>query len=101
VTTGEFFESIDHFQGDSRFLNARYSINDFTDVLGHNIGTRDVMRFAAFGAGAYYSNPNIKIAIVTQDKAIADLIGVYAGTGVVGFPLKIFPDLSEARLWVV
>jgi hypothetical protein len=101
VTSDEFYQSIDKFQGDSRFLNARYSINDFTDVEGHGITERDVKHYAAFGTGAYRINPNIKIAIVTQDPIIADLINLYIGTKIVRFPLRIFPNLLAARDWLV
>ena len=101
ITAEEFLASIADFQSNPKFDAARYSINDFSDVEGCCIGPQDLRQFAALGAGAYRSNPHIKIAIVTKDAAIRDLISAYAGLGVVYFPLCVFETLAEARAWAV
>lgn len=100
VTSHEFTASIAAFQGDARFDDAHYSINDFSDVAGHNITEGDVHRFAAFAVGAFRSNRRIRIAVVTTDAGIHRLVELYASPGLAPFPLGIFATLEEARTWV-
>ena len=100
VTSHEFTASIAAFQGDARFDDALYSINDFSDVAGHNITEGDVRRFAAFAVGAFHSNRRVRIAIVTTDAEIRRLVTIYASPGLAPFPVAIFATLEEARAWV-
>lgn len=41
-------ESVDQIQGDSRFDQITYSINDFSDVSNHDISEIDVKIFAGY-----------------------------------------------------
>lgn len=101
VTSDEFSASIAAFQGDARFDTARYSINDFSDVDGHNITEGDVRRFAAFAVGAFHSNRRIRIAVVTSDPGIRALVELYASPGLAPFPVGIFTTVAEARGWAM
>lgn len=100
VTSQEFMQSIATFQGDPRFDDCRYSLNDLTAVEGHSIAEADVKRFAAFAIGAYHSNPNVRIAVVATDPSILALLDLYTAPGHSPYPLRIFPALAEARAWL-
>lgn len=100
VTSQEFMQSIAEFQGDPRFDDCRYSLNDFSHVEGHNITEADVKRFAAFAIGAYRSNPKVRIAVVTADDSIRSLLDFYSTEGHSPYPLRIFPSLVDARSWL-
>lgn len=89
--------SIVRFHDDPRFDSAIYSINDFTDVESTDIGDMDIKLFAAQGAGAFFTNPRIKIAIVTANPGIRQMIDSYVDLGIVGFSLAMFSSLDEAR----
>ncbi len=100
VTSREFMQSITEFQGDARFDDCRYSLNDLSRVEGHDICEADVKRFAAFAIGAHHSNPNVRIAVVTVDDTIRSLLDFYSAPGHSPYPLRIFPTLAEARAWL-
>ncbi len=100
VSTPEFLESIHSLQGDSRFDSVRYSLNDFSDVRDFDISLQDVKQFAAYGAGAYFTNSNIKIAVVTDNPRIIELVKHYGSLPFSKYPLQIFPDIEGARAWL-
>lgn len=100
VSADEFMQSIKSMQGDRRFDTARYSINDFLSVQKHMITEEDVKLFAAYAIGAFISNPNIKIAILTTDQSIISLVTFYSSPKMSPFPLQVFSNLADARNWI-
>lgn len=99
VTAEEFFASIQRFQSHPAFFCARYTINDFSAVEATDVAGKDVRRFAAFAAQAHQLNPSLRVAIVTADAALRQLIDTHLDTEAAGVPLRIFATLAEAREW--
>lgn len=52
-------------QGDARFDNIRYVINDFTKVVDFNFTDLDVHKISVTDKVASISNPKIKIALIS------------------------------------
>jgi hypothetical protein len=99
VSAEEFFSSTQKFQGDPRFEEARYSINDFTAIDGHSMSHKDIKVIAGFSAGATLINSSVKVAIVTTSQTIIEFVNEFKEIGLKTFPVQIFPTLAMARKW--
>ena len=55
-------------------------------------------QYCSFVTGAEFTNPNIKIAIVSLDACIRDLAKGF--TALSHYPVKFFDTVEEARVWV-
>lgn len=96
VTPGEFLDSVKSFHNDPHFDSVRYTINDFSDVEGFVMEETHIEQTAAINVGAAYTNPNIRVIVVTRDPRIIGLTKKYDQlTG--AEPVAIFPDLQQAR----
>lgn len=100
VTVAEFMESVAQLQGDSRFDQITYSINDFSDVSSHDISEIDVKIFAGYSKGAFKTNAKIRIAVISNDPEIIQLVGIFTQPNMASYVLQIFPDISAARNWL-
>ncbi len=98
VTNGEFFQSVFENQSDPDYDRMAYTINDFLEVTGYGVGTKDVERVAIFGLGAEYINARIKVAIVTLDPQIRVLVRSF--TDLTHYELEFFTSVADARIWV-
>ena len=98
VTRDVFFQSVFDNLGDPNFDRWRYCIKDFLDVTAHSVDLADVELMGAYGLGAEFTNPNIKIAIVTADQGIRDLVAGF--TTLTHYPLDFFTSVADARIWV-
>jgi len=87
-------------QGDSRFDDLRYVINDFTDITDFNITQQDISKIVAIDNAAAKSNPNIKIAIVTTLDPLQEWIKYYCQNVEDSlYECKIFGNVREAKNW--
>jgi len=101
VTSGEFIQSVEKTQRDFRFDDAKYVIDDFSGVSGQDISEDALTLIAAINYGAYASNPNCRIAYVTNDLAFADLINdTLASCDMVSYQVAVRPTLADARAWL-
>lgn len=98
LTVAEFMRSVAQVQGDPRFDNLAYTLNDFTDATLPPLAEADVQTFAAFGLGASYTNPKIKIAVVTQHDTTRAMALRYAAAS--RFELQVFATLAQALAWI-
>lgn len=100
VTTEEVLAYATEVQGDARFDDIRYSLNDFSACEGVVSSQPALELLAAGDNGAAASNPRVKIAVVTDRQDVIDTVRAYLEIGLSRYPLRIFPTLTEARAWV-
>jgi hypothetical protein len=98
VTNCEFLQSIFENQSDPDYDRLVYSINDFSEVTDHNVTPKDVNIAGGYALGAEFTNSQIKIAIITEDQGIQDLVSGF--TAISNYPLKIFSSVQDARNWI-
>ena len=96
----QVLDSVISVEADKRFDSVRYVINDFSNVVDIDINERDIIRIAAMDRGASVTNPNIRIAVVTNDNRMRDLVQRY-GKLMKDSPYQalLFESINEAREW--
>jgi hypothetical protein len=99
VDGDELLASIQQVEGDRRFDQIRYVINDFLEVAGHDVPAAKMRLIAAIDKAAALSNPNIRVAIVATSAQIQALAQLYAGAAQ-PYPTEIFANLAAARAWI-
>lgn len=101
VSAREFIRSVEKVQGDSRFDDMRYVINDFSAVTALELTEDTLTELAVLHYGAHVSNPNCRVVFVTRDIALALLLKKILMNGpVVSYQTEIFSTLAEARNWL-
>ena len=87
-------------QGDSRFDDIRYVINDFTEIVDFDFSDIDIQKISVMDQAASMSNPNIKIAIVSTLEPLLVWIKLYCES-MKGSPYKceIFDHIDNAHKW--
>lgn len=101
VSADEFLRSVKQIQGDSRFDDVRYIVNDFSEATGDNIGEDALTDLSAMHYGAHASNPNCRIAFVTNDQAFAERIKrILLSPDIVSYQIEVSTTLTEARDWL-
>jgi len=101
VPAEEFLRSVKQIQGDSRFDDVRYVINDFSDAHADRIGEDVLTELSALHYGAYASNPNCRIAFVSTDSAFAERAKrVLLSPDMMSYQIEFSPSVSEARDWL-
>ncbi|KAB2928275.1 MAG: response regulator transcription factor [Dechloromonas sp.] len=97
----EFISSARQMQGDSRFDEARYVINDLTGISAHTITEEALVELSALQYGAYASHPNCRIVFVTTDDELARLIkGVLTAPQMASYQVEVFATVEAARDWL-
>ena len=100
VTSGELLEVAQTWQGDERFDDLRYILQDFS---GAETITRDVetMKFlAANDSAAKISNARIRLAVFPNRPDVINLVQAYLGAGMRTWTIRVFPTREAARAWV-
>lgn len=100
MTGKEIIQAVQEVEGDHRFDSIRYVINDYLDVSGADVSDREVKIIAAIDRAAALTNPDIKVAMVTNSKKIFDMATMYCEMPDVPYPSRTFTELDEARDWV-
>lgn len=100
VTMDDLLHSVHCVEGDCRFDDVRYVINDFLAIEGHDVSETQVRMLAAIDNGAAHTNPNIRIAVVTDRDEVRMLARVYAAPPLGPYPTAVFSSMDEARRWV-
>lgn len=83
--------------GDPRFDRARYALVDFSAAHGLADMPVDIEEFTASTRGAFLTNPNVRVAVITADPALQAFM--LRMTAVSAYPLRIFATMNEARTW--
>ena len=100
VTGEEVFAAGIQSQGDRRFDQNCYAINDFLDCTEFVIDRKVLDEIAAVAGAAEISNPNIKIAIVATLPAVVAATMEYIGLPLQTYPTRLFATRAEARVWI-
>ena len=101
VSADEFLRSVKQIQGDSRFDDVRYVINDFSGAAADKLCEETLTELSAMQYGAYASNPNCRIAFVTTDQAFAESVKrILLSPDMMSYQVEVTPTLSEARDWL-
>lgn len=101
VSGNELAESVEEVAAHPRFDGLRFILNDFLDVGKHIFDADSMFRILVSRIGSRYSNPNIRVLLVTTD---ADLFALSNGSTPGAFPTtnetKSFTSVAEAREWL-
>ena len=101
VSAREFIQSVEQVQGDSRYDDLHYIINDFSAASAVALNEEVLTELAVLYYGAYASNPNCRVVFVTTDPALAALVRKVLQKGpVVSYSTEVFPTVGEARDWL-
>jgi hypothetical protein len=101
VSAREFLNSATQIQGDGRFDEAHYVINDFSAITGHQLDEDVLTELSALQYGAYASHPNCRIVFVTADPALAELVKhVLMAPEMSSYEVEVRPTVSDARDWL-
>jgi hypothetical protein len=101
VSAREFIQSVEQVQGDSRYDDLHYIINDFSSATATALNEEVFTELAVLYYGAYASHPNCRVVFVTTDPALAALVRKVLQKGpVVSYSTEVFPTVGEARDWL-
>jgi hypothetical protein len=100
VTTDDLVQSVVDVEKDARFDSLRYCINDFLGITGISSSPQDIEDISALDKGASFSNPRIRIAVVTTSPEVVALATEYANSALNSYPTKIFSSLDDANAWL-
>jgi len=87
-------------QGDIRFDDLRYVIDDFLAVTSISVAASDVDEIAAIDAAASKINSKIMMAVVAIDPQIVALANHYATSPMNVYPTCIFSTRAAAAAWL-
>jgi len=88
-------------QGDYRFDDIRYIINDFTKITGFEATEIDVLKISTIDKVSARSNSYIKIAIVATSEFLLEWIKKYCHQMQDSpFECEIFKSVDDANAWV-
>lgn len=88
-------------QGDSRFDDLRYVINDFTEIIDFDFSDIDIQKISVMDQAASKSNPHINIALVSTHEPLLVWIKLYCESmkGSL-YKCEIFDHIDDAYKWV-
>ena len=100
VTSHDMLQSVRETEGDARFDDLRFVINDFLDITGVSSMHHDVEEISAIDSIAAITNPRIKVAVVATSPLIIEMAESYINSPLNRYPTKIFQTLTDARMWI-
>ena len=101
VSAREFINSVERVQGDPRYDDMRYVINDFSASTAQTFSDDTFTDLAVLHYGAYVSNPNCRVVFVTTDKVLVGMVRRILQSGsVISYQTEVFPTVAEARDWL-
>jgi hypothetical protein len=99
VTGSDLLSAIHEIEGDIRFDQIRYVINDFLAVSEQAITQEELEEVAALDYATSLSNANIRLAIVTADPLLLEIADRYRALSDSPYPTRTFAQLRAARVW--
>lgn len=100
VTGEDILQAIDETVADHRYDKVRYIINDFLKISGKQVTHEDIELIAAMDYAASLTNPYIRLAIVTIDPEIEQMLAAYhQAASPAPFETALFADLAQSRQW--
>ena len=100
LTSNDMMLSVAETEGDARFDDLRFVINDFLGVSDVMSSHRDVEEIAAIDSIAAMTNPRIRVAIVTTLPIVVEMAEGYINSPLNKYPTKMFQTLEDARTWI-
>jgi len=101
VTNGELNAIISEFYGSKRFDDARYLLINFLDSTSLDASEVDLLAIGAMDSAASRSNPNIKVAMVSDKDEVLKLLASHnEGAKNCAWPIEIFSSKEEAEKWL-
>ncbi|MEW6514796.1 MAG: hypothetical protein AB1443_12440 [Pseudomonadota bacterium] len=100
VTGRELLASVNDTEGDSRFDDLRYVINDFLDCAELEASSHEIEEIAAIDHSAASINPNIRIAIVAILPEVVAVANAYAHDPLNAYTTRVFRAMAEAKAWL-
>jgi len=95
VTGSEFVAAVLQNHQRKDYGDATYSINDFSGVTSHELDTSGLLKAAAHSVGAWYSNPDVLVLVVSTD---IDIRGLALRFGnLARYEVELFDTLDAAR----
>lgn len=101
ISGKEVLESNLSIQGDSRFDDIRFIVNDFTNITEFEISEYDISKIVAIDNAAAKSNANIKIAIAATNADLLEWIRLYSEKmeNSLYKNIRVFDTVDEAYKW--
>lgn len=87
-------------QGDERFESLRYVVEDFRECNELTYSDRVLEELSATDAAAGHTNPRIKIAVITRQQKVMEMVNAYISKGYSIYPLRHFPSPDLADRWL-
>lgn len=101
VSGDEFVTAAQDVAVDPEFDTLQFVIVDFRKVDAHTVGEAALQDVAAVRIGSHFTNPNVRIVIVTRDDLVAQLAQSAAVIPFVGSrAAKVFSTIIHARAWL-
>lgn len=100
VTEPDLIDSVRKVEDDPRFDDIRFVINDFLAITGVTAQIPTIDEISAIDLAASWTNPRIRVAIVTTSPEITALATYYANSPMNTYPTKLFTSLEDARHWL-
>lgn len=86
--------------GDERFDALRKVLHDFSGIESCSCDEGSLEELDAMGAGGAYSNPYLRIAIVSTRQDVMQMLSEFLKQGVSPYPMQVFPTVTQARIWL-
>jgi hypothetical protein len=101
LTNDDLLKCNQELYEDTRFLNIDYEICDFTAVEKFSLESDVVRQVARMDVEQSKRNPNIKVAIISNELVIRGLTRMYQITGdASAWETQIFNNEEDARVWI-
>lgn len=101
VSAREFVKGVERVQSDPRYDEAHYVINDFSNVVSHELDESVLHEVAILQYGAHASHPNCRIVFVTQDEGLSALLELSAASASIeSYQTAVLPSVTAARDWL-
>ena len=101
VTAEEIQAATIRVEASERFDSCRYVINDFSACTGTSVNHDVIKEIAVVDGGAMWTNPHIRVAVVTTMPEIIEMAEAYASSPYHSYPTRIFSTMQEARIWAM
>jgi hypothetical protein len=100
VTGQQLYKAGLDTEGDARFDDYRYVINDFLECTEFSVPYEIVEEIAAVDGAAAIVNPNIRIAVVAKLPEILAAVTQYSASSMHPYATRVFSTLADARAWL-
>lgn len=98
VTFAEFMGAIMSVHSHPDYATIQYVIHDMTGTSDLDFAQVDMTTIVSHELGARFTNPRVKVAVVSQDPTMGSLTDAFGKLTQV--PIALLTSVQEARDWV-